>query len=97
MNWINSQNENIFIPAELYAHPTIHFFTQARYPFLTSIESQDRAALSQLTGIAIPSDPKTTSGLYVLLHDNQAILLDPIASPTLSTTTTIHGRYTDLA
>lgn len=97
LKWINAQSNNIFIPAELYSHPTIHFFTQEHFPVLTSVASQDRAALAQLTGVAIPGDPSNTSGLYVLLHDNQAILLDTAATRPLSTTAMIQGKYSELA
>ena len=77
--WMTAQSENVLLPMNLYAEPTIHFLTLSRFSETRSIlnlSDAERAQIASEASIAIaPLAPSNDA--FVLLRGNSAILLVP--------------------
>ncbi len=77
--WVNNQSENIILPIELYAEPTMHFlmlsrFSEVRSPLDLNDEERSRLA-NEPTMVILPFH--RLNGTLVLFRKNQAIFLNP--------------------
>ncbi|MGB8646233.1 MAG: glycosyltransferase family 39 protein [Anaerolineae bacterium] len=89
-DWLNRTPGPVYIPLELYAHPTVQFLTAPRFQ-IASFSRAD-ATLVQAGGQVVAPDLKNTSGAFVLLGAGQAVLLNPTALPSVISNATVPAR-----
>ncbi len=96
-NWVNASQAPVYVPLQLYAHPTLRFLTMARFPLLTSDLSIENAAAGHGASWVIPADPSAHNGEYILLSGNQAIFQDSLPLRDLKPDAQVIGRYGPIA
>ncbi len=78
--WMNAQPDNLILPLEFYAEPTIHFLTLSRVKTTRSIldfHVEEQARILNESGLLVL--PRSSpSGAFVLLDKDAVIFLNPI-------------------
>ncbi len=91
--WLNAQTENVLVPLDVYAYPTVQFLTLARAPNLLPAQND----LNTESVLVLPAADAARAQQYVLVENRRARVLEPRALPNLPTATTLQGRYRALS
>jgi hypothetical protein len=91
--WLARAEESVYVPLDLYSHPTVQFLTRPRIRQVSGIDS-GRTTPTADEGVVLVT-PSNVTRPYVLLQSNRAILL-PSQPLQLNPTEYIVGRYGNL-
>lgn len=77
--WINLRNENVLLPLETFAHPTIQFLIRTRFTIYRALPFPDQQQLERAPTLALIPLTLSNGGL-VLLRGHEALWLNPMVT-----------------
>ncbi|MBI5650587.1 MAG: glycosyltransferase family 39 protein [Chloroflexi bacterium] len=91
--WLNTRDENVIVPFETYAHPTIQFLIRSRYASSRALPFPDRAQIEHEPMLAL-IPPTLANGAPILLRGREALWLNPRALiPALADAQTLRDQF----
>ncbi|MBI5302823.1 MAG: glycosyltransferase family 39 protein [Chloroflexi bacterium] len=91
--WIMTRDENVIVPFETFAHPTIQFLIRSRSHSQRTLPSRDRTQLESEPALAMIPSTLPNGGL-ILLRGQEAIWLNPMITLTaLNNAQTLRDQY----
>ena len=91
--WLNTRDENVVIPFETFAHPTIQFLIRSRYEIIRALPFPDRAQIEREPLLAL-IPPTLANGAPILLRGSEALWSSPHATmPARADAQTVRDQF----